>query len=66
MAANETDENGECLYQNQVGNIKEISLGKCMLQADAVLEIELGFGETKIGNDLNAGQASARLHLRVR
>jgi hypothetical protein len=37
-----------------------------MLQADAVLEIELGFGETKIGNDLNAGQASARLHLRVR
>ena len=39
MAASQAEENGECLYQNQVGDVEKISLGKCMLQAEAVLEI---------------------------
>ena len=54
MTANEAEEDGECLYQNQVGYVEEISLGKCMLQAEAILEIEVRFGEAKIGHDLNA------------
>ena len=53
MTANETKEDGECLYQNQVGDVEEISLGKCMLQAKAILEIEVGFGDAKVGHDLN-------------
>lgn len=54
MTANETEEDGERLYQNQVGDVEEISLGKCMLQAEAILEIEVGFGEAKVGHDLKA------------
>ena len=46
MATNEKEEDGECLYQNQVGDVEEISFGKCMLQAEAVLEI--GGGGTQI------------------
>lgn len=33
-----------------------------MLQAEAVLEIEVAFGNSKVGNDLNAGEMSVRLY----
>ena len=62
MAANETEEDGECLNQNQARDIEKISLGKCIFQAEAVLEIEVGFTEAKVGHDLDPREILVRLH----
>lgn len=53
METDEKEKDGECLHEDQVWDIEEISLSKCMFQPEAVLETEIRFGAAKVGQDLN-------------
>ena len=61
MAASKTEKDSECLDQDQIRNVQEISLCKCMLQAKAVFKIEIVFGEAKIDHGLDRGDLLVRL-----
>jgi hypothetical protein len=59
VATNKEKEGDERLYQNQAGNVQKIRSGKCMLETEAIFQIEIGFGAAKVGNDLNARKCQA-------
>jgi hypothetical protein len=61
MTAEETEEDGECLYENQIRNVEKIRLRECILQAETILVIEVDFGAAKVGHNLIAGRILVRL-----
>jgi hypothetical protein len=55
VAANKVEKYSECLQQNQIKVVEEIGFGKGKLQADAILQIQVGFRQAKVDHDLNVG-----------
>ena len=62
MATSKGEKYSKGLHQDEVRDIEEIGIGKCIFEAKAVLEIEVRFSEAKVGQYLGARHTLMGLH----